>query len=135
MIGDYLEQHNMRAFAASGQKEMVRHFAASEPDLVILDLRLDDADGLDLLREIRTRSDIPVIIVTRDRCDEIDRVVGLELGADDYLKRNRSACGNSWRASAPVCGAAKLAAPRCNAMPSVAGASLAAGNWTGACVA
>jgi two-component system, OmpR family, response regulator len=87
MVGDYLEQHNMRAVAASGQREAIRHFAASEPDLVILDLRLDDADGLDLLREIRTRSDVPVIITTGDRCDEIDRVVGLELGADDYLTK------------------------------------------------
>ena len=87
MVGDYLEQHNMRAVAASGQQEMVRHFAASEPDLVILDRRLDDADGLDLLREIRTRSNVPVIIMTGDRCDEIDRVVGLELGADDYLTK------------------------------------------------
>jgi two-component system, OmpR family, response regulator len=87
MVGDYLEQHNMRAVAASGQQEMVRHFAAGEPDLVLLDLRLDDADGLDLLREIRTRSDVPVIITTGDRCDEIDRVVGLELGADDYLTK------------------------------------------------
>jgi hypothetical protein len=67
---------------------------------------------------------IPVLSVARQ---------GLELGAVDYLKRNRSACGSSWRASAPFCGAAKLAAPRCNAMLSVAGASLAAGNWTGAC--
>jgi two-component system, OmpR family, response regulator len=87
MVGDYLEQHNMRAVAASGQQEMIRHFAACEPDLVILDLRLDDADGLDLLREITSRSDVPVIIMTGDRCEEIDRVVGLELGADDYLTK------------------------------------------------
>jgi DNA-binding response OmpR family regulator len=87
MVGDYLEQHNMRTVAASGPQEMVRHFAAAEPDLIILDLRLEDADGIDLLREIRTRSDVPVIITTGDRCDEIDRVVGLELGADDYLTK------------------------------------------------
>jgi two-component system, OmpR family, response regulator len=87
MVADFLEQHNMRTVAVSGQQEMIRHFAASEPDLVILDLRLDDTDGLDLLREIRTRSDVPAIIMTCDRCDEIDRVVGLELGADDYLTK------------------------------------------------
>jgi DNA-binding response OmpR family regulator len=87
MVGDYLEQHNMRTVAASGPREMVRHFAAAEPDLIILDLRLQNADGFDLLREIRTRSDVPVIITTGDRCDEIDRVVGLELGADDYLTK------------------------------------------------
>ena len=87
MVGDYLEQHNMRAISVSGRQEMARLFAAGEPDLVVLDLRLDQEDGLDLLREIRTRSDVPVIITTGDRRDEIDRVVGLELGADDYLTK------------------------------------------------
>jgi DNA-binding response OmpR family regulator len=87
MVVDYLEQHNMRAVSASGRQELVRHFAASEPDLVILDLRLGQEDGFDLLREIRSRSDVPVIITTGDRRDEIDRVVGLELGADDYLTK------------------------------------------------
>jgi DNA-binding response OmpR family regulator len=55
--------------------------------LVILDLRLGQEDGLDLLRKTRSRSDVPVIIVTGHRVDEIDRVVGLELGADDYITK------------------------------------------------
>jgi two-component system OmpR family response regulator len=87
MVGDYLEQHNMQVVSASGGQEMVRHFAIREPDLVILDLRLAQEEGFDLLREIRSRSDVPVIITTGDRRDEIDRVVGLELGADDYLTK------------------------------------------------
>jgi len=87
MVGDYLEQHNMRVISLSGREEMARLFAAGEPDLVVLDLRLDQEDGLDLLREIRTRSDVPVIITTGDRRDEVDRVVGLELGADDYVTK------------------------------------------------
>ena len=87
MVGDYLEQHNMRAVSASGRQEMVRNFSETEPDLVILDLRLGHEDGLDLLREIRSRSDVPIIIITGDRRDEIDRVVGLELGADDYVTK------------------------------------------------
>ena len=87
MVVDYLEDHNIRGLPASGAREAVRNFAESEPDLVILDLRLDQEDGLDLLREIRTRSDVPVIITTGDRRDEIDRVVGLELGADDYITK------------------------------------------------
>ena len=87
MVVDYLEEHNIRALSASGRQEVVRNFAEGEPDLVILDLRLDQEDGLDLLREIRTRSDVPVIITTGDRRDEIDRVVGLELGADDYITK------------------------------------------------
>ena len=87
MVGDYLEQHNMRVVSASGRQEMVQHFAAGEPDLIILDLRLGQEEGFDLLREIRSRSDVPVIITTGDRRDEIDRVVGLELGADDYVTK------------------------------------------------
>jgi two-component system, OmpR family, response regulator len=87
MVVDYLEEHNIRALSASGRQEVVRIFAEGEPDLVILDLRLDQEDGLDLLREVRTRSDVPVIITTGDRRDEIDRVVGLELGADDYITK------------------------------------------------
>ena len=87
MVVDYLDQHNMRAVPASGRQELIHHFAASEPDLVILDLRLGQEDGFDLLREIRSRSDVPIIITTGDRRDEIDRVVGLELGADDYVTK------------------------------------------------
>ena len=87
MVGDYLKEHNIRAVSASGRQEMVHHFAAGEPDLVILDLRLGQEDGFDLLRDIRSRSDVPIIITTGDRRDEIDRVVGLELGADDYITK------------------------------------------------
>jgi DNA-binding response OmpR family regulator len=58
--------------------------AAPRPDLVLLDLRLPDLDGADVCRELRARSDVPIIIVTA-KGEEIDRVVGLELGADDYV--------------------------------------------------
>jgi len=87
MVGDYLKEHNIRAVSASGRQEMLHHLAAGEPDLVILDLRLGQEDGFDLLRDIRSRSDIPIIITTGGRRDEIDRVVGLELGADDYVTK------------------------------------------------
>jgi DNA-binding response OmpR family regulator len=66
---------------------MVRQLAENEVNLVILDLRLGLEDGLDLLREIRSSSDVPVIVATGHRRDEIDRVVGLELGADDYVTK------------------------------------------------
>ena len=56
------------------------------PDVIILDLGLPDIDGLEVLKEIRSFSDVPIIIVTV-RSDEIDRVKGLELGADDYLTK------------------------------------------------
>jgi two-component system, OmpR family, response regulator len=85
MVVNYLNENNMRAVSAAGRQEMARHFAESEPNLVILDLCLGEEDGLDLLREIRSHSDVPVIIATGQRSDEIDRIVGLELGADDYI--------------------------------------------------
>jgi two-component system, OmpR family, response regulator len=87
MVVNYLEDHNMRAISVPGRQEMTREFAAAEPNLVILDLRLGQEDGLDLLRDLRSRSDVPVIITTGHRREEIDRVVGLELGADDYVTK------------------------------------------------
>jgi DNA-binding response OmpR family regulator len=87
MLVSYLEGQSMRVLSAGGRNEMLRHFSAREPNVVLLDLRLDKEDGLDVLREIRSRSDVPVIIMTGHRRDEIDRVVGLELGADDYVTK------------------------------------------------
>jgi two-component system response regulator RegX3 len=58
--------------------------AAEDADVVLLDLRLPDIDGLDVCRQLRARSDVPIIVVTA-RGEEVDRVVGLELGADDYV--------------------------------------------------
>jgi two-component system, OmpR family, response regulator len=87
MIAGYFRQQSVDAVSVSGQKEMLRQLAVAEPSLVILDLRLGDRDGLNLLREIRSRSDIPVIIVSGHRGDDIDRIIGLELGADDYVTK------------------------------------------------
>jgi DNA-binding response OmpR family regulator len=66
--------------AATGAEAL----AAGEVDLVLLDLRLPDMDGFEVCRQLRARSDVPIIMVTA-RGEEVDRVVGLELGADDYL--------------------------------------------------
>ena len=87
MILNYFAENNIRALVASSRREMMSHFASTEVNLVILDLRLGQEDGLDLLREVRSSSDVPVIIITGHRRDDIDRVVGLELGADDYLTK------------------------------------------------
>ena len=57
---------------------------AGETDVVLLDLRLPDIDGFTVCRELRARSDVPIIVVSA-RGEEVDRVVGLELGADDYI--------------------------------------------------
>ncbi len=66
--------------AATGQEAL----AAAEPDLVLLDLRLPDIDGFEVCQRLRERSRVPIIVVSA-RGEEVDRVVGLELGADDYL--------------------------------------------------
>src|SRR5262249_18589361 len=87
MILNYFGENNIRTLVASGREEMVRQLGSTEVNLVILDLRLGQEDGLDLLREVRSSSDVPVIIITGHRRDDIDRVVGLELGADDYLTK------------------------------------------------
>ena len=87
MILNYFGENNIRTLVASSRQEMINQLCNTGVNLVILDLRLGSEDGLDLLREVRLSSDVPVIIITGHRRDDIDRVVGLELGADDYLTK------------------------------------------------
>jgi DNA-binding response OmpR family regulator len=87
MIVGYLTEHNLRATAVGGRKALMHSLTVREPDLVILDLHLGEDDGLEILRELRTHSVVPVILITGNRREEIDRVLGLELGADDYLTK------------------------------------------------
>jgi len=87
LVVNYLEENEIRVISATGRGEVAGLLANEDPSVVILDLRLGQEDGLDLLREIRSQSDVPVIITTGHRRDEIDRVVGLELGADDYITK------------------------------------------------
>jgi two-component system OmpR family response regulator len=87
LILNYFGENNIRTLVANNRQEMVDQLGNTEVNLVILDLRLGSEDGLDLLREVRLNSDVPVIIITGHRRDDIDRVVGLELGADDYLTK------------------------------------------------
>ena len=84
LIG-YLEHNSIPTKPASNRTELNRHLSGTLPSLIILDLRLGQDDGLDMLREIRSHSDVPVILMTGHRLDEIDRILGLELGADDYI--------------------------------------------------
>jgi two-component system, OmpR family, response regulator len=87
MISSYLTAHGLTAVTGSGWQELSEYLAHGQIDLVILDLRLGREDGFDVLREIRSRMDVPVIITSGHRRDEIDRVIGLELGADDYITK------------------------------------------------
>lgn len=87
MLATYLEQHLMRVTLVSGRQGLVRALSAREPDLIVMDLHLGDEDGLDLLREVRATAAVPVILITGNRREEIDRILGLELGADDYMTK------------------------------------------------
>ena len=86
-ITSYFEENNIPAKSASGRQELSRYLSTTYPSMIILDMPAGRDNGLDLLQEIRSTSDVPVIIVTEHRNDEIDRVIGLELGADDYIAK------------------------------------------------
>ena len=87
LVADYLSKHGFRVSAVADGKGMARTIDESIVDLVVLDLKLGEEDGLKLVGELRTRSNLPIIIITGHRRDEVDRIVGLELGADDYLTK------------------------------------------------
>ena len=87
VIAGYFREQSVDAVSVSGHKDMLRQLTVAGLSLVILDLRFGDEDGLNLLREIRSRSDIPVIIVSGHRGDDIAPIISLELGADDYVTK------------------------------------------------
>jgi DNA-binding response OmpR family regulator len=86
-VVDFFIENQISAVGASSRQDMMSHLAKVEPDLVILDRLLGTDDGLDLLRDIRSVSEAPGVIITGHRADEIERVIGLELGADDYIAK------------------------------------------------
>jgi len=86
MVADYLGEAGFRVSASATAREGEQRLKREPFDAVVLDLMLPDADGLDLCRRIRERSDVPILMLTA-RGDAMDRVVGLEIGADDYLPK------------------------------------------------
>jgi DNA-binding response OmpR family regulator len=82
----YLEREGYRTLEADDGDQARRLLERNRPDLVVLDVMLPGTDGLELCRWIRSRSDLPVIMLTA-RGEEADRIVGLELGADDYVTK------------------------------------------------
>ena len=86
MVTSYLEEAGFRTTHAATGASAMQLVINESFDAVILDLMLPDADGLDLCRSIRTRSEIPMLMLTA-RGDPLDRVIGLEIGADDYLPK------------------------------------------------
>jgi DNA-binding response OmpR family regulator len=81
---DYLEHAGMRVVTASDGKFALSAARAEKPDLIVLDLGLPEMDGLDVTRALRRESSVPIIMLTA-RGEETDKLVGLELGADDYI--------------------------------------------------
>jgi two-component system, OmpR family, response regulator len=86
LLKDYLGESGLRVSTASNGQEMSRLLSDEAIDLVILDLRLADEDGMAIARSLRERLAIPLVMLTGVR-DEADRVMGLELGADDYVTK------------------------------------------------
>ena len=86
LLEEYLEQSGYRISSVADGKAMRKVLESHRIDLVILDLMLPGEDGLSLCRELRTHSNLPVLMLTA-RGSEIDRIIGLEMGADDYLSK------------------------------------------------
>ena len=83
---DYLEHGGFRVVEASDGKAALALARQARPDLIVLDLNLPGMDGLDVCRTLRRDSDVPIIMLTA-RVEETDRLIGLELGADDYITK------------------------------------------------
>jgi DNA-binding response OmpR family regulator len=86
VLSSYLEQANYQVITAMQGDVGLALWSEKKPDLVILDLNLPGMDGLDIAREIRRKTDTPIIMITA-RVEETDRLIGLELGADDYITK------------------------------------------------
>jgi len=87
LLVDYLSQHSYRISAVANSQQMARHLTAEATDLVIVDMNLGREDGLQIVRSLNSRSDIPIIIISGDRLGESDKVMGLEIGAKDYITK------------------------------------------------
>ena len=81
-----LKKAGMAVVEARDGKEALSRFASDRPDLIILDIGMPEFDGLDVCREIRKSSDVPILFLSAHD-DEIDRVLGLEIGGDDYVTK------------------------------------------------
>jgi DNA-binding response OmpR family regulator len=112
LISEYFGEHGIETVSAMDRSGVARQLAGGDISAIILELRLGQDNGLDLLREIRSSSEVPIIILTGRSDNEVDCVVGLELGADDYLTKpfgirelyarfravlRRRESGRSWR--------------------------------------
>jgi two-component system, OmpR family, response regulator len=81
-----LRKAGMTVNEARDGREALTRFSADRPDLIVLDIGMPELDGLDVCREVRKTSDVPILFLSA-RDDEIDRVLGLEIGGDDYVTK------------------------------------------------
>jgi len=86
LVASYLEASGFAVLQALNGTDALKVFSEKNPDCMILDINMPGMDGLSVAREVRKKSDIPIIFLTA-RTDEIDRIVGFELGADDYVSK------------------------------------------------
>ena len=119
LIGDYLAMNGYSVRLLDGGAAMRKQMETERPDLVVLDLNMPGEDGLSIVRSLKSSTDVPVIMLTAT-ASLVDRVVGLELGADDYLAKPcelrellarirsviRRAQAQTWRMSAARCASA-----------------------------
>ena len=82
----YLEREGFKVEGVSTGKDALTRQETGKPDLIVLDLMLPDIDGFDVCRRIRTKSNVPILMLTA-RKEDVDKIIGLELGADDYLTK------------------------------------------------
>lgn len=119
MVGDYLRMHGFAVTLCDGGTSLRKAIAEQTPDLIVLDLNMPEEDGLSIIRDLKQHSGVPIIMLTAT-ASPIDRVVGLELGADDYLAkpcelrellaRIRSVLRRSQTSAAPAAAAPAVAA-------------------------
>ena len=86
VVERYLRQEGYRVESAIDGPDALRRFAAARPDLVLLDLMLPGIDGLEVCRQLRAQSNVPIIMLTA-KGDETDTIIGLGVGADDYVAK------------------------------------------------
>ena len=84
LLEDYLHSNHFTTTTFNDGNQVIEWVKDNQPDLILLDLMLPGKDGMDICREIRQFSMLPIIMITA-RVEEIDRILGLEIGADDYI--------------------------------------------------
>jgi two-component system response regulator BaeR len=139
VLADYLRLDGYETTSIADGREVIPHVQADPPALMLLDLMLPGRSGLDICRELRRFSSLPVIILTA-RIDEIDRLLGLEIGADDYVCKpfsprevvarvkailRRAAAATPPADAVAAASGAPAAAPSAGAQPALAAASAA----------